>query len=141
MMTLAALIVPLIEGREAGWPLWSWLSLGGVPLLAWHFWRYETRLARMGGTPLIDPASLQAPGLGRALMIALLFYGITPFFPLFSVYLQNALHVTALSAGPAFLPFGADSCWGHWQLPSAAGSSGPMSMRSAWGWRASGSSA
>jgi len=27
MVTLGALIVPLIEGREAGWPLWSWLSL------------------------------------------------------------------------------------------------------------------
>lgn len=107
MMTLGALIVPLIEGREAGWPLWSWLSLGGVPLLAWLFWRYEAWLAGMGGTPLLDPAAVRAPGLGRALLIALLFYAITPFFLLFSVYLQEALHVTALNAGLIFLPFGA----------------------------------
>lgn len=117
MMTLAALIVPLIEGREAGWPLWSWLSLIAAPALGWLFWRYETRLARMGGTPLIDPASVQAPGLGRALLIALLFYGITPFFLLFSVYLQNALHVTALSAGLVFLPFGAGFLLGPLATP------------------------
>lgn len=107
MLTLGALIVPLIEGREAGWPLWAWLSLIAVPVLAAAFWRYEARLVRAGGTPLLIPAALKAPGLGRALVVALLYYTIAPFFLLFSVYLQNALHVSALSAGLVFLPFGA----------------------------------
>ncbi len=107
MVTLGALIVPLVEGRESGWPLWSRLSLIAVPLLAWLFWRYETRLARAGGAPLLDPSALQAPGLVRALLVALLFYSIGAFFLLFSIYLQGALHVTALDAGLIFLPFGA----------------------------------
>jgi MFS family permease len=106
MLTLALLVVPLIEGREAGWPLWSWLSLAAAPVLAWAFWRYESGLARTGGAPLLNPAALRAPGLGRALLIALLFYAIGSFFLLFSVYLQNALHVSALDAGLVFLPFG-----------------------------------
>lgn len=106
MMTLGALIVPLIEGREAGWPLWSWLSIAAAPLLAWLFWQYETRLRLAGGAPLLDPAALQAPGLGRALLVALSFYSIGVFFLLFSMYLQSALHATALSAGLIFLPFG-----------------------------------
>lgn len=105
-VTLGALIVPLIEGREAGWPLWAWLSIAAVPLLAWMFWRYETRLHLAGGAPLLNPAALQAPGLGRALLVALSFYMIGVFFLLFSIYLQGALNATALSAGLMFLPFG-----------------------------------
>lgn len=117
MLTLGALLVPLSEGRETGWPLWSWLSLVGVPLLAWLFWRYETRLARAGGAPLFDPVALRAPGLGRALLVALLFYSIGSFFQLLSVYLQDALHMTALQAGLIFLPFGAGFLLGPLSTP------------------------
>ena len=117
MVTLGALIVPLIEGREAGWPLWSWLSLLAVPVLARFFWRYEARLAHAGGAPLLDPAALQAPGLGRALLIALLFYAIGSFFLLFSIYLQNALHTSALKVGLVFLPFGAGFLLGPLATP------------------------
>ncbi|MBB3219426.1 MFS transporter [Pseudoduganella umbonata] len=117
MLTLALLIVPLIEGREAGWPWWSWLSLAAAPLLARFFWRYESRLAQAGGTPLVDPAALRAPGLGRALLIALSFYSVASFFLLFSVYLQNALHFSALDAGLVFLPFGAGFLLGPLSTP------------------------
>ncbi|MEB5699401.1 MFS transporter [Klebsiella aerogenes] len=104
--SLSALIVPLIEGREAGWPWWTWLSFLAVPLLTLLLWRYEFRLSQRGGSPLLDPATLRAPGLGQGLTIVLLFYSIGTFFLLFSVYLQDALHVKALMAGLIFLPFG-----------------------------------
>ena len=125
MLALGALLVPLIEGREAGWPLWSWLSLAAAPLLAWLFWRYETRLAREGGAPLLDPDALRAPGLGQALLIALLFYAIGSFFQLLSVYLQDALHMTALQAGLVFLPFGAGFLLGPLPTPSLRQVFGP----------------
>lgn len=117
MLTLAQLLVPLTEGREAGWPWWAWLLLTAVPVTAWRFWRHESRLARHGGAPLVDPAALRAPGLGRALLIALSFYSIGSFFLLLSVYLQNALHVTALDAGLVFLPFGAGFLLGPLSTP------------------------
>ena len=104
--TLSALIVPLIEGREAGWPWWTWLLFLAVPLLASLLWRYEHRLRRQGGSPLLDPIVLRAPGLGQGLAIVLLFYAIAAFFLLFSVYLQGALQINALTAGLLFLPFG-----------------------------------
>lgn len=104
--TLSALIVPLIEGREAGWPWWTWLSFLAVPLLASLLWRYERRLSQNGGSPLLDPVVLRAPGLGQGLAIVLLFYSIGAFFLLFSVYLQDALQLNALTAGLLFLPFG-----------------------------------
>ena len=105
-LTLSALIVPLIEGREAGWPWWTWLLLVAFPLLAACLWRYECRLSQNGGSPMLDPAVLRAPGLGQGLAIVLLFYSIGAFFLLFSVYLQGALHLNALTAGTLFLPFG-----------------------------------
>lgn len=105
-VTLSALIVPLIEGREAGWPWWTWLSFLAVPLLAGLLWRYERHLSQSGGSPLLDPSVLRAPGLGRGLTVVLLFYSIGAFFLLFSVYLQDALHINALTAGLIFLPFG-----------------------------------
>lgn len=105
-VTLAALIVPLIEGRAAGWPLWSWMSLAVVPILGGTFWRHQAALARAGGSPLIDPIALRAPGLARGLLIALLFYTVSTFFLLFSVYLQQAVQTSALDAGLIFLPFG-----------------------------------
>ncbi|KWZ32721.1 MFS transporter [Burkholderia anthina] len=120
MLTLGALIVLLIEGREAGWPVWAWASLLAVPALAWCFWRYERRLGGRGGAPLLDPAALRAPGLGRALLIALVLYSIGAFFLLFSVYLQNALHVDALSAGLVFLPFGVGFLLGPLSTPFCA---------------------
>jgi MFS family permease len=104
--TLAALIVPLIEGREAGWPLWAWMSLAAVPILASAFWRHQGKLARAGGSPLLDPGAVGAPGLARGLTVALLFYTISAFFLLFSVYLQQAVHMSALDAGLVFLPYG-----------------------------------
>lgn len=104
--TLSALIVPLIEGREAGWHWWTWLSFLAVPLLASLLWRYERRLSQNGGSPLLDPVVLRAPGLGQGLAIVLLFYSIGAFFLLFSVYLQDALQLNALTAGLLFLPFG-----------------------------------
>lgn len=106
IVTLGALIIPLIEGREAGWPLWAWVCLAATAPLAVTFWRYQTRLGRAGGAPLLDPRALKAPGLVRALIVALLFYAIAPFFLLFSIYLQSALQVSALEAGLVFLPFG-----------------------------------
>ncbi|MGE7989714.1 MFS transporter [Pseudomonas sp. NPDC089554] len=117
ILTLGALIVPLIEGREAGWPLWAWASLAAIAPLAVMFWRYESRLGHMGGAPLLDPRALKAPGLVRALVIALLFYAIAPFFLLFSIYLQSALQVDALGAGLVFLPFGVGYLLGPLSTP------------------------
>lgn len=77
---LSTLIVPLIEGREAGWPWWTWLSFLAFPLLVSLLWRYERRLSQHGGSPLLDPTVLRAPGLSQGLAIVLLFYSIGAFF-------------------------------------------------------------
>ena len=106
VVALACLIVPLVEGRQAGWPGWAVGMLLTAPVAALVFWRYERRLACGGGDPLVDPRALRAPGLWPGLGAALFFYSIAVFFVLLSVYLQTALGQTAFQASLVFLPFG-----------------------------------
>jgi MFS family permease len=119
VLTLSCVVIPLIEGREAGWPLWAWILLALSPVLAAVFWRYETRLSASGGEPLVNPSALQAPGLRTGLVVALLFYSIAAFFLLLSIYLQGALGETPLTAGLVFLPFGLGFLLGPLSTPIA----------------------
>lgn len=102
---LLALVVPLIVGRERGWPWWSLGVLAlSAPLLV-AFWRYEKAEERSGRVPLLLP-SLLAPGLRRSLAAAFFFYSLAPFFMLFAVYEQAGLGHDTLAAGLAILPLG-----------------------------------
>lgn len=104
--TMAALVVPLVFGRDQGWPMWAWVLLGasviGIPLFIWH----ERRLlAREGGWPLLDLRSIQPkgvrPGLLACCLLNFAFAGIL--FTL-TLHLQTALEYTPLQAGLMFVP-------------------------------------
>ena len=59
------LIYPLIQGREAGWPAWTYLMMAGgvVALVALVFW---TRLRlRQGRDPLVLPSIFRVAQLQR----------------------------------------------------------------------------
>jgi MFS family permease len=107
LAALSALVVPLIEGRELGWPLWSFALLGLSPLLGLAFWRYEHRLVARGGNPLVHPHAFREPGLLRGLTATLVFYSMASFFLIFPMYEEFGLGYGARAAGLAFLPFGA----------------------------------
>jgi len=111
-LTLVLLIVPLIEGRDTGWPFWAFGMLIASPMIAILFWRHETRVLHERGTPLVDPTIMRVPGLGLGLLAVLLFYAISVFFLSFSIYLQSSLGESPLSAGLAFIPFGVGSFLG-----------------------------
>jgi EmrB/QacA subfamily drug resistance transporter len=102
---LTALVLPLIEGRERGWPWWSIALLLTAPLFAEAFRRYEIRLARLGGEPLVAIDVFQSPGLLRGLGAIATLYALAAFFLTFSIYLQAGLGRTAFEAGLAILPF------------------------------------
>ncbi len=54
-------VVPLLFGREAGWPPWTWFSLAAsAPALA-AFARRQRRVAARGGTPLLNLSVLVRP--------------------------------------------------------------------------------
>ncbi|MFP5077907.1 MFS transporter [Rhizobium sp. YIM 134829] len=103
-LALAALIAPLIEGREQGWPLWLVLMLAASLPVFLLFWRHERSLEAAGGDPILAPSLLTVPGLKRGLMAALFFYALAAFWLVFSVYEQSGLGRTPFEAGLAILP-------------------------------------
>ncbi|SAL00329.1 MFS transporter [Caballeronia fortuita] len=103
---LLALIVPLIEGREQGWPWWCAVLLSASPLLLLLFWRYERRVELRGGSPLVVFSLFESRGLRRSLLATFFFYALASFFLIFAVFQQSSLGRNALSAGLAILPLG-----------------------------------
>jgi MFS family permease len=118
-LTLGLLIVPLVEGREHGWPLWACAMLIACPVAAIGFWRYEMAYARRGGEPLISVDLIRRPGLMSGLTGVLFFYVVSAFFLVFSVYLQSALGLSPLDTGLIFLPFGVGAFIGPLTTPLA----------------------
>jgi MFS family permease len=106
-IALTMFVLPLIEGRERGWPWWSIAMLVTTPIFVELFRRYEIRLAKAGGDPLVAIEVFQTPGLLRGLGAILTLYALAAFFLTYSIYLQQALDFTALQAGLAILPFSA----------------------------------
>lgn len=102
---LIALLLPLTEGRAAGWPPWSWLLLAASPVLAWSFYAVERRGERTGGSPLLPPSLLRQPVLRAGLGLGVpLFLGFGGFMFVVAVALQQGLHLGPLAAGAALAP-------------------------------------
>jgi EmrB/QacA subfamily drug resistance transporter len=104
-LTLALLVYPLVEGRENGWPAWTFamLVVSAVSLLA--FIRFEARLSARGGDALVELALFRNTSFVIGLVMALAFYMLSSFYLTFAVYLQSGLHKSAMQAGLATLPF------------------------------------
>ncbi|MGX1547121.1 MFS transporter [Streptomyces adustus] len=102
---VSLLTVPLVLGQEEGWPLWSWLSLAAAAGLFVLFCRFEARLARRGGAPLIAPRVLRHPGMGLAVFrIAAVMAVNGGFLFALTLHVQGGLGYSALHAGLTFAP-------------------------------------
>lgn len=105
-LTLAAIVVPLSEGREQGWPVWVFVTLACVPVLTALFMRHEAGLSRTGGMPLVDLALFRIPSFRRGVAVAALFFFTTSFYLLFGLYQQEGRGVAPLQTGLAIVPYG-----------------------------------
>lgn len=105
-LALLSLVVPLTFGRDAGWPAWIWPSaVVCVLALAW-FVRRELRLRSAGTQPLFDLDVLRLPGVAAGIGAVLLVMGAYAGILLsLTLYLQRALHFTALHAGLTFAQY------------------------------------
>jgi EmrB/QacA subfamily drug resistance transporter len=103
--TLGLLVYPLVEGREAGWPLWIIVMLVASPIALAAFIGFEQRLTNRGGSPLVALALFRNGGFVLGVLMALALYLLSSFYLTFSVYLQAGLHMTPLEAGLATLPY------------------------------------
>ena len=104
-VAMGLLVYPLVEGREQGWPAWTFAMLVLSLLSLVAFLRYEAHVARRGGTPLVDVRLFGEGDFSLGIVITLGFYLTSAFFLTFAVYLQSGLQRSALETGLATIPF------------------------------------
>ncbi|MEU9357322.1 MFS transporter [Streptomyces sp. NPDC048301] len=107
-VALITLLAPLTEGRAAGWPLWTWVSLGLFPFAALAFHRVERRADERGLTPLVPPSLLRLRTLRHGLTLVVPFsIGFGGFMFVIAVALQQGLRMGPASSGLALAPMAA----------------------------------
>jgi hypothetical protein len=96
-------VVPLVLGRELGWPWWGWVVLAASVPAGVAFVVGRRRMAARGGHPLIDLAILTRPvrwGLGCYALATSTYFALL--FVL-AVYLQQGMGRGALFSGLALV--------------------------------------
>jgi EmrB/QacA subfamily drug resistance transporter len=100
---LTAVLLPLVEGRQHGWPAWTWASLAAAPTILLAFAAHQRLLARRGGAPLLDPVLFSERTFTAGLLTQLVFWcGQASFFLVLALYLQLGRGLDALQAGLVF---------------------------------------
>lgn len=103
---LLAVIYPVIEGRSLGWPVWGWVMLGaGIGILV-LFVLQQRRRERRDGSALLPISLFSDRGFSFGLITQGTFQGAMNAFSItLLIYVQSALHFSALGAGLTLLPF------------------------------------
>ena len=106
-LALLLLIFPLVEGREVGWPAWSFAMLAMTVPLFYAAVRYQQRVIRQGRTPLVALHLLRDPSIAFGLIMSAIFFsGLAVFFVVLTIFFQAGFGYSAFSAGLMFLPYG-----------------------------------
>ena len=104
---LAAVVLPLIEGQQYGWPAWTWASLGAAPVLLAGFAAHQRRRSAAGRAPLVDPGLLRIRAFAVGSATALTFYLVpASFFFVLALYLQDGRGMSPLLSGTVFAAVG-----------------------------------
>ena len=103
---LTAVLVPLIEGQQEDWPLWTWLSLAGGLVLLVLFALWEVGVERRKKSPLVPPRLYKHASFAFGTILALVYFaGFVSIFFTLSILWQVGLGHTPLEAGLVSLPF------------------------------------
>jgi MFS family permease len=103
--SMLSLLIPLMEGKALGWPVWTIVLLALFPFSAAAFVAVERRHERSGGIPLLPPSVMRMPSMRRGLTVAVPFFvGFGGFMFVYAVTLQDGLHLGPLGSGAALTP-------------------------------------
>lgn len=96
------LVFPLIEGRQDGWPAWSFATFAGGAVLLAAFARRQGQRARRGLAPLVEPSVLRRRPYVAGLAVVLGFIGAMGGMMIaLNVMYQNGLGFSPLGCGLA----------------------------------------
>ncbi|MEU8660756.1 MFS transporter [Actinoplanes philippinensis] len=97
----ASLVLPLIQGREAGWPWWTFVMLATAMLAFAALAPRQTT----SPSPILAPTLLRKRPFVTGLSVAvLLFAGTGGLMLILSLFMQLGLHYSALHTGLALAP-------------------------------------
>jgi EmrB/QacA subfamily drug resistance transporter len=104
-MAVVAVVLPLIEGRQQGWPLWTIACLAAAGPLVAIFGLHQARRGRRDGAPLVDVKLFRERAFTVGLIAQLVFWmGQASFFLVFVLYVQQGRGMGARDAGLIIVP-------------------------------------
>jgi len=96
------LFYPLVQGRELGWPAWTFAMMAGAVVVFGAFGLSERR----GKEPVIAPGLFRHRGYVGGLFVIMTFVGaMIGFMLVFNAFTQYGLGYDALHAGLALVPW------------------------------------
>jgi EmrB/QacA subfamily drug resistance transporter len=104
IVALLAVFLPVIQGRQLGWPWWSIALLVASPPVFALFYVSQRTAARRGAEPLIDPVLLRSRSLLATLSTLFIVNASIAVFFVLTLHLQDALGYQPLQAALTFLP-------------------------------------
>jgi predicted MFS family arabinose efflux permease len=116
--SLVAIVYPLLEGRQLGWPAWIWLVLAAGLAGLCTLGLLEARRSRRqsagrqgkGFAPLLRVGLFRIPAFAAGLSVQLAFAaGMQGFFLAFALWLQAGEHFSPLKAGLTAVAFSVGS--------------------------------
>src|SRR5947207_4452464 len=111
--SLVAIVYPLLEGRQLGWPAWVWplmaAGVGGLVTLGLIEARRPSRSGQ-GVAPLLRAGLFRVPAFAAGMGVQLAFFaGMQGFFLAFALWLQAGQHFSPLKAGLTAVAFSVGS--------------------------------
>jgi EmrB/QacA subfamily drug resistance transporter len=108
--SLVAIVYPLLEGRQLGWPAWVWplIAAGVAGLFVLGIREHRSKGRQV--VPLLRVPLFRIPAFAAGLSIQLAFAaGMQGFFLLFALWLQLGDHFSPLKAGLTAVAFSVGS--------------------------------
>jgi EmrB/QacA subfamily drug resistance transporter len=97
---------PLVEGREAGWPWWTYAMLVAAAVVFFIFYLFERRRERTGKDPLIVLTLFRNRSfMAGVALYFVLFSAMPALFLTLTLWLQIGLGFEPLRAGLTTIPF------------------------------------
>jgi EmrB/QacA subfamily drug resistance transporter len=139
---LVALLIPLIQGQESGWPMWTYVSMLGGAVLITLFWLWQRRLESAGGDPLVPPRLFAHPSFTGGVSLSLVYFAaFTSIFFTLALLWQAGLGHSALQSGLVAMPFALGTIIGASQSDTLASYFGRTALIAGLGMAAAGISA
>lgn len=105
ILALFLIVFPLIQGRELGWPLWTFIMMvAALPVFVFFAW-WQKAKERKDNSPLVVPALFKIKTFVTGIVINLIFEGamLGVFLPL-TLILQVGLGYSVIKAALTGLP-------------------------------------